>query len=177
MVSGASGVARSQGVNGLALLDSVAFTQARVAIQNILDKPTTFNMHVIPNSIYTNPLVATVGLTQMDASQINEPIETIIDEVEAISDNNRSVVEPEKTTIKLLYQPRVTNFLAAWLLDLMPPRSNTVSMALYTGLNIQKVLNVATVHPSPSEYFIRTLQKRFDPTLSRSSQPKRHREF
>ncbi len=28
------------------------------------------------------------------------------------------------------------------------------------------MLNVATVHPSPSEYFIRTLQKRFDPTLS-----------
>src|SRR5215472_2045945 len=28
-------------VNGIALLDSVAFTQARVAIQNILDKPTT----------------------------------------------------------------------------------------------------------------------------------------
>ena len=28
------------------------------------------------------------------------------------------------------------------------------------------MLNVATVHPSSSEYFITTLQKRFDPTLS-----------
>ena len=130
-------------------------------------------MHVIPNSIYTNPLIATVGLTQMDASQFDEPIETIIDEVEAISDNNRSLVEPEKNTIKLLYQPESDQLLGC--LAIGPNATeivNTVSMALYTGLNIQKVLNVATVHPSPSEYFIRTLQKRFDPTLSRP--PKRH---
>ena len=156
-------------VNGIALLDSVAFTQARVAIQNILDKPTTFNMYVIPKSIYTNPLIATVGLTQMDAYQFNEPIETIIDEVEAISDNNRSVIEPEKTTIKLLYQPESNQLLGC--LAIGPGATeivNATGMALYTGSNIQKVLNVATVHPSPSEYFIRTLQKRFDPTLSRN---------
>jgi hypothetical protein len=29
------------------------------------------------------------------------------------------------------------------------------------------VLNVATVHPTPSEYLTRALQKRFDPVLSR----------
>ena len=156
-------------VNGIALLDSVAFTQARVAVQNILDRPTTFNMYVIPKSIYTNPLVATVGFTQMDAYQFNEPIETIIDEVEVISDNNRSVVEPEKTTIKLLYQPQSKQLLGC--LAIGPNATeivNGASMALYTGSNIQKVLNVATVHPSPSEYFIRSLQKRFDPTLSRT---------
>jgi pyruvate/2-oxoglutarate dehydrogenase complex dihydrolipoamide dehydrogenase (E3) component len=104
----------------------------------------------------------------MDAYQFNEPIETIIDEVEAISDNNRSVIEPEKTTIKLLYQPESNQLLGC--LAIGPGATeivNQTSMALYTGSNIQKVLNVATVHPSPSEYFIRTLQKRFDPTLSR----------
>jgi dihydrolipoamide dehydrogenase len=156
-------------VNGIAFLDSVAFTQARVAVQNILDKPTTFNMYVIPKSIYTNPLIATVGLTQMDAYQFDEPIETIIDEVEAISDNNSSVIEPEKTTIKLLYQPESSQLLGC--LAIGPSATeivNSTSMAFYTGSNIQKVLNVATVHPSPSEYFIRTLQKRFDPTLSRN---------
>jgi pyruvate/2-oxoglutarate dehydrogenase complex dihydrolipoamide dehydrogenase (E3) component len=156
-------------VNGMALLDSVAFTQARVAVQNILDRPTTFNMLVIPKSIYTNPLVATVGFTQMNAYQFNEPIETIIDEVEVMSDNARSVVEPEKTTIKLLYQPQSNQLLGC--LAIGPNATeivNGASMALYTGSNIQKVLNVATVHPSPSEYFIRSLQKRFDPTLSRT---------
>ena len=155
-------------VNGMALLDSVAFTQARVAVQNILDKPTTLNMHVIPHAIYTNPLIATVGLTQMDAYLFNQPIETIIDEVEAISNNNRSVIEPEKTTIKLLYQPESKQLLGC--LAIGPGATeivNHTSMALYTGPNIQEVLNVATVHPSPSEYFTRALQKRFDPTLSR----------
>jgi pyruvate/2-oxoglutarate dehydrogenase complex dihydrolipoamide dehydrogenase (E3) component len=155
-------------VNGIALLDSVAFTQARVAIHNILDKPTTFNMQVVPKSIYTNPLIATVGFTQTDAYQFNEPIETIIDEVEAISDNSRSVIEPEKTTIKLLYRPESNQLLGC--LAIGPGATeivNQTSMALYTGSNIQKLLNVASVHPSPSEYFIRTLQKRFDPTLSR----------
>jgi dihydrolipoamide dehydrogenase len=156
-------------VNGIALLDSVAFTQARVAVQNILDRPTTFNMYVIPKSIYTNPLVATVGFTQMNAYQFNEPIETIVDEVEVISDANRSVVEPEKTTIKLLYQPQSKQLLGC--LAIGPNATeivNGASMALYTRSNIQKMLNVATVHPSPSEYFIRSLQKRFDPTLSRT---------
>jgi pyruvate/2-oxoglutarate dehydrogenase complex dihydrolipoamide dehydrogenase (E3) component len=156
-------------VNGIALLDSVAFTQARVAVQNILDKPTTFNMHVIPRSIYTNPLVATVGFTQIDSARFDEPIETIIDEIEAISDNSRSVIEPEKTTIKLLYQPERKQLLGC--LAIGPSATeivNETSMALYTGANIENVLSVAAVHPSPSEYFIRTLQKRFDPTLSRS---------
>src|SRR5262245_11801943 len=54
-------------------------------------------MHFIPQSIYTNPLIATVGFTQTDAYQFNQPIETIIDDVEAISNNNRSIIEPEKT--------------------------------------------------------------------------------
>ncbi|MBV8143170.1 MAG: NAD(P)/FAD-dependent oxidoreductase [Verrucomicrobia bacterium] len=156
-------------VNGLALLDSVAFTQARVAIQNILDKHTTFNMQVIPKSIYTNPRIATVGFTHTDGYHFNEPIETIIDEVDAITDDTRSVIEPEKTTIKLLYQPESNQLLGC--LAIGPSATeivNDTSMALYTGANIQKMLNVATVHPSPSEYFIRTLQKRFDPTLSRS---------
>ena len=155
-------------VNGIALLDSVAFTQARVAVQNILDKPTTFNMYVIPKSIYTNPLVAAVGFTQTEAPQFDEPIETIIEEVEAISDNNRSIVEPEKTTIKLLYQPESNQLLGC--LAIGPGANqivNSISIALYTESNIQKVLNIASVHPSASEYFIRILQKRFDPTLSR----------
>ena len=154
-------------VNGIALLDSVAFTQARVAVQNILDKPTTFNMYAIPKSIYTNPLVAMVGLTQMDSYRFNEPIETIIDEVETISDNNRSVVEPEKTLIKLLYQPESKRLLGC--LAIGPGATEIVNgtgMALYTGSNVEGLLNIATVHPSPSEYFIRALQKRFDPTLS-----------
>jgi dihydrolipoamide dehydrogenase len=156
-------------VNGIALLDSVAFTQARVAVQNILDKPTTFSMYAIPKSIYTNPLIATVGITQMDRYQLDEPIETIIDEVEMISDNNRSVIEPEKTLIKLLYQPESKRLLGC--LAIGPGATEIVNgtgIALYTGSSIQKLLNVATVHPSPSEYFIRSLQKRFDPTLSRS---------
>jgi pyruvate/2-oxoglutarate dehydrogenase complex dihydrolipoamide dehydrogenase (E3) component len=150
-------------VNGIALLDSVAFTQARVAIQNLLDKPTPFNMQVIPKAIYTNPLIATVGFTEMDTYRFNEPIETIIDEVEAISQNNRSIIEPEKTTIKLLYQPESNQLLGC--LAIGPSATeivNDTSMILYTESNIQKVLSVATVHPSPSEYFIRTLQKRFD---------------
>jgi pyruvate/2-oxoglutarate dehydrogenase complex dihydrolipoamide dehydrogenase (E3) component len=150
-------------VNGIALLDSVAFTQARVAIQNLLDKPTTLNMYVIPKSIYTNPLIATVGFTEMDTYQFDEPLETIVDEVEAISDNNSSIIEPEKTTIKLVYQPESNRLLGC--LAIGPSATeivNYTSMALYMGSNIQKMLNVATVHPSPSEYFIRTLQKRFD---------------
>jgi pyruvate/2-oxoglutarate dehydrogenase complex dihydrolipoamide dehydrogenase (E3) component len=156
-------------VNGIALLDSVAFTQARVAIQNVLDKPTTLNMHVIPRAVYTNPLIASVGFTQAEAYQFNEPIETIIDEVEAISNDHRSIIEPEKTTIKLLYKPASNELLGC--LAIGPSATeivNHTSVALYNGSNIQKVLSVPTVHPSPSEYFIRTLQKRFDPTLSRS---------
>jgi pyruvate/2-oxoglutarate dehydrogenase complex dihydrolipoamide dehydrogenase (E3) component len=126
-------------------------------------------MHVIPRSIYTNPLVATVGFTQIDADQFDEQIETIIDEIEAISDNSRSVIEPEKTTIKLLYRPERKQLLGCLAIGLSASEIvNETSMALYTGANVENVLSVTAVHPSPSEYFIRTLQKRFDPTLSRS---------
>jgi pyruvate/2-oxoglutarate dehydrogenase complex dihydrolipoamide dehydrogenase (E3) component len=88
--------------------------------------------------------------------------------VEAISDNNRSIIEPEKNTIKLFYQPESNQLLGC--LAIGPNATeivNDTSIAVCAGLTIQELLNVATVHPSPSEYFIRTLQKRFDPTLSR----------
>lgn len=54
-------------VTGKVMLAHVATHQALVAVKNILGKETKMNYNVIPSCIYTNPELASVGLTEEDA--------------------------------------------------------------------------------------------------------------
>jgi pyruvate/2-oxoglutarate dehydrogenase complex dihydrolipoamide dehydrogenase (E3) component len=48
-------------INGLALLDSVAFAQARVSVETILGKSAGFNLRWVPRCVHTDPPVASAG--------------------------------------------------------------------------------------------------------------------
>ncbi|HCX63251.1 MAG TPA: dihydrolipoyl dehydrogenase [Clostridiales bacterium] len=54
-------------VTGKVMLAHVATHQALVAVKNILGKETKMNYNVIPSCIYTNPELASVGLTEEEA--------------------------------------------------------------------------------------------------------------
>ena len=53
--------------NGLALLDSVAFAQARIAIETILGKEARFDLRWVPRCVHTDPPVASAGWTEKEA--------------------------------------------------------------------------------------------------------------
>ena len=64
-------------VNGLALLDSVAFAQARVAVETILGKSARFDSRWVPRCVHTDPPVASVGWTEKEATAAGHEIEVL----------------------------------------------------------------------------------------------------
>lgn len=56
-------------VTGKAMLAHVASAQGKVAVGNILGRPTTMSYDVIPTGIFTFPEVGRVGLTEREARQ------------------------------------------------------------------------------------------------------------
>jgi dihydrolipoamide dehydrogenase len=61
------GIFAAGDVDGLSMLAHSAYREAEVVINNILGRPDKMSYTAIPNVIYTNPEVASVGLTETQA--------------------------------------------------------------------------------------------------------------
>ena len=146
--------------NGLLLFDSAANAQARVAVQNIVGNPTALRLWLVPRSINTNPPAAFVGLTEAEAKASGESSYEVITE-DLVS--TRSGIEPRRNVIKLLYDHGSRRFLSC--LAIGPDSSEIVNQACFwlsTSTPMESFLNISTIHPSPTEYMVRALRRRFD---------------
>ena len=150
-------------VNGLALLDSVAFAQARVAIQTILGKPARFDLRSVPRCVHTDPPVAAAGWTEQEARTAGYEVEVISESLRLVSDDDRSVVNPEPTKMKLVVQPETRRILGCLAIGLNAAEIvNLVATAIKTGLTATDLADLSLVHPSASEALVRSLQSRWD---------------
>jgi dihydrolipoamide dehydrogenase len=140
--------------NGLLLFDSAAHAQARVAVQNILGNPTALRLWLVPRSISTTPPAAFVGLTEAEAKASGESSYEVITE---------DLIEPRRNVIKLLYNHGSRQLLSC--LAIGPDSSEIVNQACFwlsTNTPMESFLNISTIHPSPTEYIVRALRRRFD---------------
>ena len=147
--------------NGLLLFDSAAHAQARVAVQNILGNPTALRLWLVPRSISTNPPAAFVGLTEAEAKASGESSYEVITE---------DLIEPRRNVIKLLYDHCSRQLLSC--LAIGPDSSEIVNQACFwlsTNTSMESFLNISTIHPSPTEYIVRALRRRFDHKFYRGS--------
>jgi pyruvate/2-oxoglutarate dehydrogenase complex dihydrolipoamide dehydrogenase (E3) component len=129
-----------------------------VAIHNILGNPTALRLSLVPRSINTNPPVAFVGLTEAEAKASGQSYEVITENLAS----NPSGIEQERNTIKLLYDPGSRRFLSC--LAIGPDSGELVNQACFwlsTGASKDSFLNISTLHPSPTEYMVRALRRRF----------------
>jgi dihydrolipoamide dehydrogenase len=150
-------------VNGLALLDSVAFAQARVAIQTILGKPAGFDLRSVPRCVHTEPPVAATGWTEQEARTAGYEVEEITETLRLISDDDRSVVNPEPTKMKLVVQPETRRIFGCLAIGLNAAEIvNLVATAIKTGVTATDLADLSLVHPSASEALVRSLQSRWD---------------
>jgi pyruvate/2-oxoglutarate dehydrogenase complex dihydrolipoamide dehydrogenase (E3) component len=150
-------------VNGLALLDSVAFAQARVAVHTILGKSTRFDLRWVPRCVHTNPPVASVGWTEKEAIAAGHEIEILEETLRLVTDDDRSVVDPEPLQIRLAVQPETRTLLGCHAVgEKAAEIVNLAATALSTGLSVTQLVDLAMVHPSASESLVRCLQNRFD---------------
>jgi dihydrolipoamide dehydrogenase len=153
-------------VNGLALLDSVAFAQARVAVATILGKAARFDLRWVPRCVHTDPPVASVGWTEKEAIDAGHEIEVLEETLRLVTDDDRSVVDPESLQIRLVVRPETSTLLGCQAVgEKAAEIVNLAGMALSTGISVTQLVDLVMVHPSTSEALVRCLQSRFDRPL------------
>lgn len=127
-------------VNGLSLLDSTAFAQANAAVGSIMGRSGRFDYRWIPRCIHTDPCIAAIGWTQEEAE--SEGIECVVvsDTIFLISDNPRSVIDPEPTFLKIIIDAKSRCLLGCLVAgDHAPAIVNIATIALRSGISVDRL--------------------------------------
>ena len=147
-------------VNGISMLDSTAFSQANVAINSILGHETRFDHRWIPRCVHTEPSVASVGWTDQEAAAEGLEYLAVSDTIRLISDNERSVIDPEPTFLKVIIDSRSRHLLGCLVVgDHAPVIVNIAAIAMRSGLSVEKLRDIPLAQPSASEALMSILRK------------------
>jgi dihydrolipoamide dehydrogenase len=150
-------------VNGIMLLDSAAYAQARVAVQTILGQPSRFDPHWIPRCLHTQPPIAAAGWTVAEARAAGHEVEAFSSNLPLITDDDATMVEPDANLLKLVVQSGTGIILGCLAVGSRAAELvNLVSTAIRAGLTAQRLADLSLIHPSASEAMIRVLQEHFD---------------
>jgi dihydrolipoamide dehydrogenase len=147
-------------VNGISLLDSTAFSQASVAINSILGHECRFDQRWVPRCVHTEPAVAAVGWTQQDAEAQGIENLVVCDTAHLVSDDGRSVIEPEATFLKVMVDPHSWHLLGCLVVgDHAAAIVNSAAIAIESGLSVKKLREIPMTQPSALEALMATLRK------------------
>lgn len=150
-------------VNGIILLDSAAYAQARAAVQTILGKPARFDPHWIPRCLHTQPPIAAAGWTVAEANAAGHEVEVFSSSLPLITDDDATMVEPDANLLKLVVQSGTGIILGCLAVGSRAAELvNLLSTATRAGLTAQRLADLSLIHPSASEAMIRVLQEHFD---------------
>jgi pyruvate/2-oxoglutarate dehydrogenase complex dihydrolipoamide dehydrogenase (E3) component len=132
-------------VNGLGSMDSLAVAQARIAVAKILGKHTPYAPRWVPKCVYTNPMVASVGLTEEEAGR--EGLAAIL-----VTEDERSVLEPSRLMLKILVDSESRQILGLHAIGRHAAALvNTAALAISSGITIDQLSEIIFLHPSPVE--------------------------
>jgi dihydrolipoamide dehydrogenase len=147
-------------VNGMSMLDSTSFSQANVAISSILGREARFDPRWIPRCVHTEPCVASVGWTEHEAAAAGLEYLVVSDTIRLISDNERSLMDPEPTFVKVIIDSPSRRLLGCLVVgDHAPVIANIAAIAMRAGLTVEKLRKMPLVQPSASEALTSTLRK------------------
>ncbi|MGA8658784.1 MAG: hypothetical protein WB586_21830 [Chthoniobacterales bacterium] len=132
-------------------------------METILARPARFDSRWVPRCVHTDPPVASVGWTEKEAIAAGHNVEVLAETVRLVTDDDRSVVDPESLKIRLVVQPETKALLGCQAVgEKAAEIVNLAATALNTGLSVAQLADVPMVHPSASETLVRCLQSRFD---------------
>jgi dihydrolipoamide dehydrogenase len=147
-------------VNGISLLDSTAHSQANVAINSILGHETRFDRRLVPRCVHTEPMVAAVGWSQQEADAQGIEYLAAAETIELVSDNERSVVEPEPTFLKVMVDPQTWRLLGCLVVgDHASVIANCAAIAIESGISVKNLCEIPMTQPSAMEALMATLRK------------------
>jgi dihydrolipoamide dehydrogenase len=147
-------------VNGISLLDSTAFAPANVAVRHIMGHSTEFDYRWVPRCIHTDPCIASVGRTEEEAKSEDIEYLTASDTIFLVSDNPRSIIDPEPTFLKVIIDSK-SHYLLGCLVagDHAPAIANTAAIALRSRTSVDQLREVGLIQPSATEALLATLRK------------------
>ena len=159
-VSG-SGIYDVGDVNGFSMLDSTAFAQANVAINAVLGREESrFDRRWIPRCVHTEPAIAAVGWTEDEAAVDGIEYLVVKDTIRLISDNDRSVIEPEQTFVKVIIDAHSMHLLGCLIVgDHAAVIANTAAIAMRSGLTVEKLRELSLAQPSAADALLSVLRK------------------
>jgi len=146
----APGVYAAGDCTGVLMLASVAAMQGRIAMKHALgDAVQPLNLAVVSSNVFTDPEIATVGITQrqvdageMDVSQVKLPLST----------NARAKMQDVRDGFVKLFCRPGTGIVVGGVV--VAPRASEliypVSLAVRLGLTVDQVADAFTVYPSLS---------------------------
>jgi dihydrolipoamide dehydrogenase len=145
-------------VNGIALLDSIATAQANVAVQTILGTPVTFEKHLYPQYLHTEPPIASIGWTEDEAEASGMPLEALTWSGPLFADRDSETAEPRHMVIKCLVHSQSDRIYgciaigseAAGVIDV-------VSKAMANGQPAHEIAQISADHPGATEALAKTL--------------------
>jgi len=139
-------------VNGLGSMDSLAVAQARTAVATILGKRTPYAPRWIPKCVYTNPIVASVGLTEEEAGREGLAAITRSDSFLMVTEHELSVLEPSRLMLKILVDSESRQILGLHAIGRHASELvNTAALAIRSGITVDQLSEIIFVHPSPIE--------------------------
>jgi dihydrolipoamide dehydrogenase len=138
-------------VNGKSMLAHTAYREAEVCVNNILGKKDVMRYHAIPNVIYTNPEVATVGETEESAKEkgMDYSVTTL-----KMNYSGRYVAENEDGDgiCKVLIDKKYNRLIGVHMIG--NPSSEIifgVSLMIETEMKIDDIKELVFPHPTVSE--------------------------
>jgi dihydrolipoamide dehydrogenase len=150
-------------LNGIMLLDSAAYAQARVAVETVLGKKAMFEPHWIPRCLHTEPPIAAAGWTEAEAVAAGHQVDVISENLPLITDDDATMIEPDKNLLKLVVQSSTGRILGCLAIGSRAAEVvNLASTAIRNGVTAQSLADLSLIHPSASEAMIRLLQDHFD---------------
>jgi dihydrolipoamide dehydrogenase len=147
-------------VTGISFLDSTAFSQASVAINSILGRESRYDPRWIPRCIHTEPAVASVGWAENEAARSGIEFEVVSGSMRLISDDERSVIDPEQTFLKAIVDPHSRKLLGCLVIgDHAAVISNIASIAIRLEASIDQLRDIPLAQPSAADALMAILRK------------------
>ncbi|WP_408955960.1 dihydrolipoyl dehydrogenase [Natroniella sp. ANB-PHB2] len=131
-------------------LAHVASKQGIVAVENILGDKKEMDYDVIPNTIFTHPEVASVGLTEEEAKE--EGIEVEVGKFSFKGNGKAVTLNETQGLVKIVANARDGSIIGGHIVG--PHASDLIheiTLALQTSLKVEEVAEMIHAHPTLSE--------------------------
>jgi dihydrolipoamide dehydrogenase len=128
----------------------VASHQGITAVSSIINEPKEMDYTAVPNVIFTNPEIASVGLSEDDCKAKN--IDYKIGKFNFMSNGKAITMNETKGFIKLIKDNKTNKILGGSIIGVEASSLiSTITLAINNGLTDEEIRETIFAHPTTSE--------------------------